>query len=440
MKTLVVDFNDAFSQDRTPLSSYGDAAREAVFTHEHGDYVLTVLRRDGDYRLAVREAQGKAVPDFSVTMLAKVLVPEPREESVDLGRASLFELASLRLDVRGKPAASVQIIPEVELRAAHEIECAREQREAWNLLFEERTAPPGMDTVGLDWKALTEALARKLPAPSRPDPAPGQVWSLSGDMDGPDEEGQYRRMPPVLLVSTAHGIRGALCCSQLDLAGELDVPLGEDLGFAESWNLVNLPFLVLRECLHTVDDEIVEEVRRLSSRFPPMPDTDWREAFDLFERETARLCEQRSLVLHLAFVKKPSLLNKAAGWLSDLGQALEKLIPEPDDRLVPALAADGARKVGVCVLGRDGRFEHHHHGEITAWRMEPGMAHVGGRLTLPPDMAPSILIVSLYARDHEPSHVVEHLDNGHSFSVRLPVPEGLEHVRMEHLRLLAVCY
>ncbi len=69
------------------------------------------------------------------------------------------------------------------------------------------------------------------------------------------------------------------------------------------------------------------------------------------------------------------------------------------------------------------------------------MAHVGGRLTLSPGVAaPAILIVSLYARDHEPSHVVEHLDNGHFFSVRLPVPEGVENVLMDHLYFLAVCY
>ena len=450
METLIIDLSDASSEwpEGSPLEEA--AGREVAMNHEGKDYILSVLQHKGNCLIGLRTTSGEACPDFAVIMHGTRHTAGPGREFIELGRRSWLDLASLQLQIQGHPVRNLHILPAASFRPVYAIDAAREQRAAWRILVEERTRPPrdqrnrenANDIVNINenWISLASSLVPSLPAPTAPEPAPGQIWSLSPQLDGWDEQGRYLRMPLVLLVSTEGNIRGAFCCSEPALSGALDVPLGAGFGFAEAWNIRTLPRLALGKCWESVDSELVQEVLQGSREVLPPAQTSWEESFQMLERETGEICERRALVLHLAKLQRPSPLARAQSLFANLTQALRDLLPHPHDHLPPALAADGTHVADVLVC-RDNGIVEHHHAEIMTWAVVDGTAYVDGRLSLPPEVVPSIIVVMLLSPgEHDFSVVTESLGEGPLFSVRLPLPGAEEEVGMSQLRLRAVCY
>lgn len=457
MKTVTIDFNDALAGYLGGASASGIATREVSLSDQGTDYLLTVLRQGPEYRLGLFDAQGTACPDFFVTLSGRRIAMEPDQESLDLGACSWLDMASLRLHVGERPVADLRIVPEAPILSGPERELARERLAAWQGLYALRTAAPlGVKDTGSEtaaaWENALSVLAGALPAPRRPEPAAGQVWSLTPDLDGLDELGRYLRMPLVLVLHATHHVRVALCCPETALAAEGDVLLpddsGREIGFVEPWNVRTLPRSALGECWAEVGEETAHTVRELASRLSPADENladqaDWRSAFLALEHDLGQACEQRALILHVAAQRRPGLLEqlrtKVHGVFANLHDALGDLLGDLGRPLQPALAADGDHIVGLLVLGENGSVEHHQ-AEITGWVVENGMLHLDGRLCLPDDVEPSFLVVTFTSDGNAPEQIMEPLAGDREFSVELPLPNGADAVSMDQIALTAFCY
>ena len=153
------------------------------------------------------------------------------------------------------------------------------QRHAWQFFYQMRTCPPlevlrqGSEEaekhlsacpscreilsggeVDMAWAELAKHLKSNLPSPRIPQVRPGQVWGLNNDLEGWDSEGIYLRTLQVLILSKHSGIRAVPICPETKLAGERDVFLSREMGFAEAWNQRAIAFFSLGKYVESIRD------------------------------------------------------------------------------------------------------------------------------------------------------------------------------------------
>lgn len=119
------------------------------------------------------------------------------------------------------------------------------------------------------WQELGEALMTMIEKPQVKNPEPGQIWSISEDLEGWDDEYRYFNSTQVLIIEVNQNLQ-AVKASQLYsdtiLMGPDDVYLGKETGFAQPWNIYSLAFEDLGFCWQTIDLALVEKVKKISRK------------------------------------------------------------------------------------------------------------------------------------------------------------------------------
>ncbi|EGB15685.1 hypothetical protein DND132_2482 [Pseudodesulfovibrio mercurii] len=176
------------------------------------------------------------------------------------------------------------------------------------------------------WGAVAEGLARAA-SPSRPDAAPGQVWSLSPRLEGWGARSRHYNAPMVLILRRGKdAVEAAQLCPDAGLAGPADVDLGPDYGLAQGWNRLSLPVAALDACWGSVPASLVDATLRAAVADDDAPEDSPLYFFRSLERAVA--AEMGARAADLAPVEAgPSLLERVVAYLRGVG----------------AVVADGAR-------------------------------------------------------------------------------------------------
>lgn len=160
-----------------------------------------------------------------------------------------------------------------------------------------------------DFQQAGDVLREYLARQSSQSPSPGQIWTVSSQLGGWDEQGQYMNPPSVLVLYTfddpAPGVRVAQVCPEQDLIGERDVLLSSGLGFAQGWNTYALAAEDLEYLIAEVPPKLVEAVL----------DVEDSEAVPVDENSTLHFFRTLELELGSFFALK----------------SLAKLLPEEDE-------------------------------------------------------------------------------------------------------------
>jgi hypothetical protein len=248
---------------------------------------------------------------------------------------------------------------------------------AWQAHCDWRTSLPARPE-------LLTALSGLGPGVAAPEPAPGQLWHLSEQLNGPDEDGRRLAMPTVLIVST---IRSRLEVMQTapftELMGRCDIYLGEDEGFVEPWNSFNLPSGVLSEYRGAVHPDLLERIRKADRTRPHSFAMDWEEAFQNLEIEVAEAAGRRAAVWQCA---PASWRESSAAQLETAWRALEdwfwKFLPPAalSDGLLTAASGEELEVLFMTPAGRKTGTA-----RITGVHEEDGWVTVKGELTAPGD-------------------------------------------------------
>lgn len=223
----------------------------------------------------------------------------------------------------------------------------------------------------LDLKILVELAERMsdiLPKPSTVKPAVtvGQIWSLSRKLDGWGEDNRYFKAPFVLVVDSikdeADRFKVAQTYADDAFMDEGDVWLGDEFGFAESWNLFVVKSNDLENHWGRVSDVLLDKVRTYAIN--PQPFIPRHEMIPLFrnmEIDLGRYCSLKSVPavvtvpiwqevlkgIKVSIGHTSGRLSSAQDWLLDLTneglaeirQAAHVLFPMPAMRgAMPAYA------------------------------------------------------------------------------------------------------
>lgn len=120
------------------------------------------------------------------------------------------------------------------------------------------------------WAELGRMMVLDSLAPTRPDLAPGQVWSLVAAKGGWDDQGRHTNPPLVFVIEVyddVKGVRVAQIFDEPNLVGPGDIVLGSGLGIAEGWNSYALDQADLELCFGSAP-EMVETVKAVFNQNP----------------------------------------------------------------------------------------------------------------------------------------------------------------------------
>lgn len=459
MEKLLIDFNDALSEYLGESPRGTIAVKERELSKDGKNYQLTALCRDNRFRLALFDEWGEAVPGFEVDCMGERLRVNEGEEAVDLGERSWIELSDLNLFVDGTRFHRLQVLPEPRAMTDDERDAVLETHLTWQAFYRLRTCPP-MDVlvsgspeaarhvefcptcrdasaggIGKNaWAALAGKIKDALPGPLKPGAEPGQVWSLTGGLDGWDEYGAYVNAPQVLILSVRDGIRAVPCCPEERLAADSDVFLGDAFGFAEPWNRMVLPAGALRECWGNVGREALEAALKPAPRSRGEKKPGWRDAFEALEVRIAQTIERRALALEIA----PQPLENRTSvkpWSERIMDVLRGFMPDfamPDF----AMAKDERRVVPLLVRKATGEVEKYE-ATITDWFVDADCLCVSGLMELPEDVIVSLVLAWFKTPEGDFVESTKTDAAGSYFQLEFPLMEGTS----EHgLHLLAVRY
>jgi hypothetical protein len=223
------------------------------------------------------------------------------------------------------------------------IEPQGELLETWQAHYAWRTAPPAGPEV---LKLLTKSLPESFSAP-----APGQLWLLKNELDGPDEDGLYLNMPMVLIISASNLKFEVMQTAPFsDLMGPTDIYLSDDDGFVEPWNRFTLPPKALKEYRGKLEPGLLERIKTANPWRPISSGLDWEEAFWRLERQVAEAARQRAAVWQYASASSPSKIETI--WNNPRQLAVELIPPSTTWRL--PLAAASKESVGISFRTPDG--------------------------------------------------------------------------------------
>lgn len=134
-----------------------------------------------------------------------------------------------------------------------------------------------------EWKTIAEKIKTKYEAKRSKNvvkiPLVGQIRSLSIELNGWGDNNRYFKSPIVLLLELIHQemkqkFRVAQIYSDRSMMDHKDVWLGEEYGFAESWNIYTVPVDYLANYCGEVSGQLVQKVKE-SERMPEYPDIIW---------------------------------------------------------------------------------------------------------------------------------------------------------------------
>ncbi len=117
------------------------------------------------------------------------------------------------------------------------------------------------------WEELGRAMTGLAEEPKAAFPEPGQVWSIKQDLEGWDDEYRYFNSVMVLIIELnrdLQAVKVSQLYSDLTLMGSDDVYLGQDLGFAQPWNIYTLALEDLGTFWQKTDLTAVNEVKKAS--------------------------------------------------------------------------------------------------------------------------------------------------------------------------------
>lgn len=142
-------------------------------------------------------------------------------------------------------------------RCREKLDMPAQEREAWGLLQ----------------RRFAES-ARKPAAPSVK--TPGQVWSTAKGLGRWHKDGYFRNVPMVLLLAPipdSRGFKAVQLYHERALAGDGDVWLGDEFGFAEAWNCYTVHEDALEGCWGAISEALLKEVRETAAMEPsPVPE------------------------------------------------------------------------------------------------------------------------------------------------------------------------
>jgi len=240
----------------------------------------------------------------------------------------------------------------------------------------------------------------------------------------------------VLILSKHGGIRTVPVCPETKLAGERDVFLGEEMGFAEAWNRLTLPELSLRECWGTVDEVRLQEAQAQACHTLPEAKTDLRRAFENLERHVAGAFEKRALVWALSQAREPKREIDLRPLFGRIRETLRAWFPSPLPVEIP-VGADDRRTIPLRFCRTDTAEEDHYRATITSWILDEDGIHVSGKLLLPEGAVPSLLYAWLERNDEETVEAARSDIADIYFHLNFP---KLEDVVENDLRLVAISY
>ena len=292
--------------------------------------------------------------------------------------------------------------------------------EAWKAHFEWRTSIPARKTA-TNPHEISEAVSAA---------APGQLWRLKRLLDGFDADGRWLNMPTVLLLSRSEtSLEAVVTAPFAELMGGGDVYLGEDEGFAESWNRLALPQNALGERQGTIEPGLLELVKSMDSAFPARSGADWEDAFFLLETDVAEAARQR--VSALAFAP--------AGWLKELGNVWAGVKNFASAMLPPApvafAAASEGQTLSVTYLTNGGLMSGS--ALVTGLRREEGLISLKGELSGPVGFPMDAFFACLETESGEKEQPLRSVFTPPFFALDF---EAAEPFSLSLLRLLVVSY
>ena len=229
----------------------------------------------------------------------------------------------------------------------------------------------------------------------------GQIWTIDTSLGRWVENGRYFSSPTVLLLSrsTAGSARKvAQLYTDKRLMGDGDVWLGDQFGFAQSWNCYSIPRNALECWLGTVSESLVSEVatRAAMNMQPPTVDSIisfFREmetavglsAVQAMEAVKAAESSQNEAFLHNVFGTLAEAYQKLSGFkLSDYADSLLDLLSTARDphAITPVIAATSIPlQVNIVIKQHDGAITIKTVGAtLTESNWDDGDYYVAGKL------------------------------------------------------------
>lgn len=178
------------------------------------------------------------------------------------------------------------------------------------------------------WSALGESMRNVLSAPptiETREPQVGEIWSLSGELEGWGEKNLFHRAPEVLIIGSSKNDPEKFEIAQVytddSLQAEGDISLGEQYGFAEPWNIYSIRKKDLKYFWGKVPPETVKKV--IAESESPAPIFDPSGLISLFrnlETETGsyfieKIAAQEMAVEEQVFQESPGILPDLPGIL-----------------------------------------------------------------------------------------------------------------------------
>jgi hypothetical protein len=202
----------------------------------------------------------------------------------------------------------------------------------------ERLELMGNESEQSAWRELAERLTSELPGqPQRTAgraPTTGEVWSLEDSLGGWGAYSRFYTPPDVLILQVQDGgrtLRVAQVCAEDVLVGndDGDLPLGNGMGFAESWNL----FSVHRDHLKSLRGQagaataelvLARSLTSSSAELRPII-----KQFRELEIQVGAFVALHALGETMAAVEVSSAIADAEAWLApqvgELSQALDRI-------------------------------------------------------------------------------------------------------------------
>ena len=224
-------------------------------------------------------------------------------------------------------------------------------------------------------------------------------------------------------------------CPEISLAEEKDVLLGENVGFAESWNRFTLPPSSLQGCLRTVENTQLNETLKQGNQALSETATDLRRAFKNLEYRAANTFEKRALACDIAHTCEEIKRLDFNHWKNTFLETLRAIFPVPFVGEA-SVAADDTRSIPLQFLRTPLHQIEHCRASLTDLRSDREGVHVTGKLLLSEGVIPSLLY-GWVERAGEDVEATRADMAGLYFSLDFP---GVENLNEKDLRLAAVCY
>jgi hypothetical protein len=205
-------------------------------------------------------------------------------------------------------------------------------------------------------------------------PQAGQVWVLRKELARWGNDGYFYSPPNVLLLAVPEDTQNlhiAQLYTDKRLMCDGDIWLGDQFGFAQSWNCYSIPCNALECWLGTVSESLVSEVATRAAMIMQSPEVDsiisfFREmetavglsAVQAMEAVKAAESSQNEAFLHNVFGTLAEAYQKLSGFkLSDYADSLLDLLSTARDpqAITPVIAATSIPlQVNIVIKQHDG--------------------------------------------------------------------------------------